>query len=175
MKRHWTATAAASGITLLLVAAGVVAAGARINTSPSVPVGLYWASRAPVEQGAYVLVCPPPSGVFDAARTRGYIGAGFCAGGYGRLMKRVAATAGDAVSVSDEGVRVNGALLPLSAPRTADRAGRPMPQYVAEPHTLTANEVLLMGEGNPKSFDARYFGPIDRAQIVGVVRPIFTW
>jgi hypothetical protein len=35
------------------------AAGARINTTKSIPVGLYWTSSAPVEKGAYVLFCPP--------------------------------------------------------------------------------------------------------------------
>ena len=32
--------------------------------------------------------------VFDEARARGYIGAGFCAGGYGYLIKRIAALRG---------------------------------------------------------------------------------
>lgn len=163
-----------SGIALLLAVASVVAAGARVNTSPSVPLGLYWTSKAAVEQGAYVLVCPPSSGVFDAARTRGYIGAGFCAGGYGRVMKRVAALAGDEVAVSDDGVRVNGALLPLSAPVAADPAGRPMPHYAIARYTLADDEVFLMGE-TALSFDGRYTGPIDRAQIVDVIRPVFTW
>jgi hypothetical protein len=40
-------------------AAGGYAAGARINTTKSIPVGLYWTSSAPVEKGAYVLFCPP--------------------------------------------------------------------------------------------------------------------
>ncbi|MES2568793.1 MAG: conjugal transfer protein TraF, partial [Verrucomicrobiota bacterium] len=42
-----------------MVGAGCYAAGARINTSKSIPVGLYWTSNSPVEKGAYVLLCPP--------------------------------------------------------------------------------------------------------------------
>ena len=76
------------------------AAGARINTTKSIPVGLYWTSSAPVEKGAYVLFCPPQAGVFDDAKARGYIGAGFCPGGYGYMMKRVLAAKDDAVTVS---------------------------------------------------------------------------
>ena len=83
--------AAVVGVAGLMLAAGAWAAGARINTTRSIPVGLYWTSSAAVEKGAYVLFCPPKLGVFDDAKGRGYIGAGFCEGGYGYLMKRVLA------------------------------------------------------------------------------------
>jgi type IV secretory pathway protease TraF len=36
-------------------------------------------------------------------------------------------------------------------------------------------EALLMSDYSPSSFDGRYFGPIPRAQIQGVVRPVLTW
>ena len=99
---------AIAGVAALLLAAGGYAAGARVNTTKSIPVGLYWTSSAPVEKGAYVLFCPPQLGVFDDAKERGYIGAGFCQGGYGYMMKRVLAAKDDAVAVADDGVRVNG-------------------------------------------------------------------
>ena len=119
---------AIAGVATLLLAVGGYAAGARVNTTKSIPVGLYWTSSAPVEKGAYVLFCPPQLGVFDDAKERGYIGAGFCLGGYGYMMKRVLAAKDDAVAVDDDGVRVNGELLPLSAPIKADKAGRPLPR-----------------------------------------------
>jgi conjugative transfer signal peptidase TraF len=78
---------------LLLTAVGY-AAGARINTTRSIPAGLYWASSAPVGKGAYVMFCPPQAAVFADARERGYIGAGVCPGGYGYLMKRILAANG---------------------------------------------------------------------------------
>jgi conjugative transfer signal peptidase TraF len=74
------AGAAIAGVGVLLLAAGGYAAGARINTTKSIPVGLYWTSSAPVEKGAYVLFCPPQVGVFADAKARGYIGAGVCPG-----------------------------------------------------------------------------------------------
>ena len=125
-----------AGVAALLLAAGGYAAGARVNTTKSIPVGLYWTSSAPVEKGAYVLFCPPQLGVFDDAKERGYIGAGFCQGGYGYMMKRVLAAKDDTVLVADDGVRVNGELLPFSAPRTADAAGRPMPRFQSDRYTL---------------------------------------
>ena len=74
---------------------------------------------------SYVIFCPPKRDVFDVAKERGYIGAGFCPGGYGYMMKRVFAAKDDVVVVADDGVRVNGELLPFSAPLKSDKAGRP--------------------------------------------------
>lgn len=166
---------ALAGAAAMAVAALAQAAGARINTTRSVPLGLYWVSDAAAEKGAYVLVCPPQGPVFDEARARGYIGAGFCAGGYGYLIKRIAATGGDAVAVSEAGVRVNGALLALSAPRAVDAGGRALPGFRRDATVLGAGEVFLMADASPTSFDARYFGPVSRGQILNVVVPLLTW
>ena len=155
------------------VACGV--SGARINTTKSIPVGLYWSSSAPVAKGTYVMFCPPHVGVFDDAKERGYIGAGFCPGGYGYMMKRVLAAKDDAVSIEDDGVRVNGALLPLSAPIKQDGAGRALPRYAAKAFTVAGSELLLMSDVSGTSFDGRYFGPVNRGQITTVLRPVITW
>ena len=80
---------AIGGAAVLALGVACYAAGARVNTTKSIPVGLYWASSAPVEKGAYVMFCPPQVGVFGDAKERGYIGGGFCPGGYGYLMKKV--------------------------------------------------------------------------------------
>jgi len=169
------AGAAIAGVAGLVLAAGAYAAGARINTTKSIPVGLYWTSGDPVEKGAYVLFCPPQVGVFTEAKARGYITAGFCPGDYGYMMKRVLAAKDDAISVADDGVRVNGELLPFSAPRKADAAGRPMPRFQSDRYTLGNAEVLLMSDVSETSFDGRYFGPVNRSQIQTVIRPVFTW
>jgi conjugative transfer signal peptidase TraF len=166
---------AIAGVSVLALGALACASGARINSTQSIPVGLYWLSSEPVEKGAYVLFCPPPIGVFEDARARGYVGAGFCPGGYGTLMKRVLAAKDDAVTITDEGVRVNGELLPHSAPIQADRNGRPLPRFPAERFTLGGSELLLMSDVSGTSFDGRYFGPIHRSQIKGVIRGVLTW
>jgi len=169
--KNITLSIAISGLSLGILGA----AGARINTTKSIPVGLYWTSSAPVEKGAYVMFCPPHIDVFDEAQERGYIGAGFCPGGYGYMMKRILAAKNDDVSVADDGVRVNGELLPFSAPRKADTAGRAMPLYKADHYTLGNTELLLMSDVSSTSFDGRYFGPVNRSQIKTVIRPVITW
>jgi conjugative transfer signal peptidase TraF len=144
---------------LLVVGAMFYVAGARINTTKSISVGLYWTSSAPIKKGAYVMFCPPPSAVFDEAQERGYIAAGLCPSGHGYMMKRILAAKGDTVSVGDDGVRVNGDLLPLSVPLKADSSGRPLPRFQADNYMLGDAEVLLMSDVSGTSFDGRYFGP----------------
>ena len=173
--QRMTAGVAIGGAGLLLLGLGCYAIGARINTTRSIPVGLYWTSSQPVEKGAYVLFCPPQVAVLAQARQRGYIGAGFCLGNYGYMMKRVVAVQNDVVAVTADGVLVNGELLPQSRPLKADQAGRLLASYPAGRFTLGTSEVLLMSSESRTSFDGRYFGPVPRAQIRAVILPVLTW
>lgn len=50
--RRFMAATAIAGSTLLVFGALCHAVGARINTSKSIPLGLYWTSSAPVEKNA---------------------------------------------------------------------------------------------------------------------------
>ena len=172
------ATAAILGSAALLLGIVSHTIGIRINTTRSIPVGLYRTSNAPVGKGAYVLFCPPQysnDDAFELARERGYIGAGFCPGGYGYMMKRVLAVGRDVVDFDVDGVRINGKLLPLSAPLAADKAGRPMPICQNCSVTLDDSQVLLMSDVSATSFDGRYFGPVKRAQIQSVITPLIIW
>lgn len=157
------------------VCGGIYAAGGRLNTSKSIDLGLYWITDAPIEKGAYVMFCPPQRQVFFDARDRGYIDAGFCPGNFGHLMKQILAAKNDTISVTAEGVTVNGQVLPYSKPFVADGIGRSLPQLSSERYTLGESELLLMSDQSPTSFDGRYFGPITRSQITAVIRPVFTW
>jgi conjugative transfer signal peptidase TraF len=173
--KGFTAGVAIGGAGMLLLGFGCSLAGARVNTTKSIPMGLYWTSSKPIEKGAYVQFCPPQVGVFAEAKKRGYINAGFCPGDYGYMMKRVLAAKDDVVAVDADGVRVNGALLPLSKPRKADKSDRPMPRYQASRYILTKTQLLLMSDVSGTSFDSRYFGPISQSQVVSVIAPVFTW
>jgi conjugative transfer signal peptidase TraF len=162
---------------ICLVAIGGIClvVGIKINTSESIPLGIYRSSEGPVKKGDYVVFCPPPNPDFDMAKNRGYLTGGLCPGGYGYMMKDVAGISGDIVAVDDDGVRVNGILLPESKPLKADPAGRPLPHFQADSYSLGRSEVLLMSDVCSLSFDGRYFGPINRLQIKTVILPVFTW
>ncbi|WP_431064753.1 conjugative transfer signal peptidase TraF [Methylotuvimicrobium sp.] len=172
--KRFTDRVARAGIAALIVSGCAYAAGVRINTTKSIPVGLYLTSNAQVAKGAYVLFCPPENEVFTMAKERGYIGGGFCPGGYGYLMKRILAAKNDIVVIDEAGVRVNGELLPFSVPRKVDSAGRALPHFQADHYRLGDDELLLMSDVSGTSFDGRYFGPVDRSQIKTVIRPVMT-
>lgn len=169
------ARTAVAGMAVLILGAGCYFSGVRVNTTRSIPLGLYWLTSDPIEKGAFVAFCPPASDVFDVARQRGYIGAGLCPGGYGLMFKQVLAAKADHIDISPRGVAVNGNALPNSTPMVRDLAGQPLPGYLASDYTLGEHEVLLMSETNGKSFDGRYFGPVSTQQIQGAIRPVFTW
>jgi conjugative transfer signal peptidase TraF len=151
------------------------ASGLRINGTHSEPVGIYWAVGKELDKGDIVFALPPAEPVFALAKERGYLGPGPSPAGTSGLIKQVAALAGDLVTIKDDGVWVNGHLLENSAPRPADEAGRPLWPYYLNDYTLGADEVLLMSDYSPASFDGRYFGPLKRTSIQSVIVPIITW
>jgi conjugative transfer signal peptidase TraF len=87
-------------IVMLLALWGTCLAGLRINGTRSFPIGLYWAvGRAP-KKGDLVFVDPPATSIFELARTRGYLDVGYSQAGSCALIKRLAAAAGDRVTIA---------------------------------------------------------------------------
>jgi conjugative transfer signal peptidase TraF len=164
-----------TGCFLLALIASAQHAGIRINTTHSYPPGLYIKTHDPIKKGALVIFCPPDTKAFQEARARGYIGPGFCPGGYEYMIKKILAAPGDHVTISDLGVTVNGTLLPNSKPMDVDLEGRPLPHLTVDIPALDVNSVLLMSDYSAKSFDARYFGVADRAMVISTVRPLWVW
>ena len=158
----------------LLLLTLVLLAGLRVNHTYSFPLGVYWAVPKAPAVGDLVMFRPPEEAVFDEALARGYIGNGGFTH-YEMMLKRLVAAGGDVISIEPEGVTVNGQPLANSKPQPLDGQQRPMPVWHLKDYRLSEGEVLLMSDYSPTSFDGRYFGPIPRAQILSVVRPIWTW
>jgi conjugative transfer signal peptidase TraF len=137
-------------------------------------VGVYWTVAKHPEKGDLVLFEPSVTPIFNLALVRGYIGPGGFRP-YECMLKRLVATGGDTVTIDAGGVTVNGRQLVNSAPCQVDLAGRPMPVCRLRRVRLSRDEVLVMSDYSPISFDSRYFGPIAWGQIQAVVRPVWTW
>jgi conjugative transfer signal peptidase TraF len=143
----------------------LVATQLTLNTSASLPPGLYWTHPVRTLTPGTLVLFPAPVAVADLAVQRGYLRPAT------PLLKPVAAGAGTTVCVTDDGVFVEGALV---APiRTIDTEGRALPRYRGCV-TLAADEVFVLGP-HPQSFDSRYFGPISRAMVQATATPIWTW
>lgn len=117
---------------------------------------------------------PPPCPVFAEAHKRGYIAASK-SNGYGLLFKRIVADTGDTVSITSEGVFVNGSLLKNSKPFPYDATGAPLPKIKLQGYTIKTDEAFFMSNHIPESFDARYFGPQKKSQINCVVKPVLVF
>jgi conjugative transfer signal peptidase TraF len=171
------------GMVLFAVIAGALcllvigyAAGLRFNFTRSLPLGLYRTVDRPVARLTYVRFCPPRNGAFALAMERGYLHTGdTCGSGYLPMLKRVAAVPGEQVHAQDDGVWVEGRRLPLSARLAADLAGRPLPRPAPARLRLASSQLWVMSDTNPRSFDSRYFGAIERSWVIEVVEPVLTW
>lgn len=166
--------AAISAMLFLGTAIMSSAAGFRVNTSGSIPLGLYRTNSAQVRVGSYVQVCPTNTVIFKEALNRGYISPGRCDGGYGYIFKKVLAAKTDTVQMTDSGMLINGRHVPFSAPLQHDAAKRPLSSGRWK-KVLSDNEFIIMTDNNPASFDSRYFGPIPRENIISVITPVLTW
>lgn len=149
-------------------------AGLRLNTTTSMPRGLYRSVGGPVTTGAWVSVCLP-SEISRFGVERSYLGAGSCLNGTEPVLKVVAAVAGDVVEVTADGVAVNGELLAHSRPLERDRGGRELAAYSAGARALAPDELWLHSPFEERSWDSRYFGPVPATCVTDVVAPLVTF
>ena len=157
----------------LLASAGWASLGFGLNLSPSAPRGLYRRVSDPLTRGVFVVACLP-STVGAFGRARGYLGLGDCPGRAQPVLKRVGAVAGDVVVLERDVISVNGA--PVVAQRIArlDSLGRPVPHVPFGSYPVGQGHVWLFGRASSRSWDSRYFGPVDVDGVRGVVRPVIT-
>ncbi len=163
---------AAVAVTLIGTLQTFDLAGLRINTSPSLPVGLYMTTSG---HGANLIEFCPASSFGSMALQRGYRSAGSCKDGGAPLLKPVIAKPGDVVDVSATGLEVNGRKVPNTAPMTADIKGRPLAAWPSGRYAVRPTEVWVASPFNSRSFDSRYFGPVSMATIREHLRPLITF
>ncbi len=145
-------------------------AGVRINTTPSLPVGLYVEADS---TSPLVEFCPAEPAA-SLAVARGYRARGNCPDGASPLLKPVVALAGDVVEISSKGISVNARPLPHSAPLVKDTEGRPLQHYPYGRYVVASGQVWVASSYNARSFDSRYYGPIATSAIRAYLRPLLT-
>jgi conjugative transfer signal peptidase TraF len=144
------------------------AADLRINTSASLPVGLYRVSS----DGGFVEFCPDDHGL---SAQRHYRAKGVCSDGAAPLLKPVIGSTADEIAMSPVGIAVNGKLLPHTAPLDHDTDGRPLVQWPSGSYTATPGTLWVASSYNARSYDSRYFGPIRESTVRARLRPLIAW
>jgi conjugative transfer signal peptidase TraF len=89
------------------------------------------------------------------------------------LLKPIVAVAGDRVVLADEGMRVNGRLLPKTAPLFRDASGRSLHPWPFGLYVVEDGAVWMASTYNRGSYDSRYMGPIKISQIRARLRPLW--
>ena len=130
------------------------------NASASSPRGLYLVVSGSPRVGD-VVVAWPPTHVAGLAEARGYLA------GRVPLVKTVTATGG--IRACASGARVFLGRRRAAIRRPADGAGRALPWWRGC-RVLAADELWLSGNGDPASFDSRYFGPVRAGCVIGRAR-----
>jgi conjugative transfer signal peptidase TraF len=133
------------------------------NGSSSIPIGLYALTNGIAARGQLAVV-RLPNATKLLARARGYLPAS------GWLIKPVVAGSGNTVCRHGQIIRISGRLRALAHRR--DTRQRLLPRWHGC-HHLTAAEVFVLSTV-PGSFDSRYFGPVERGNVIGTAIPIWT-
>ncbi|MGI9074275.1 MAG: S26 family signal peptidase [Bryobacteraceae bacterium] len=81
---------------------------------------------------------------------------------------------GDVVKLSRQGIEVNGALLPNTAPVSSDTKGRSLESWKFGRYTVHPGTIWVASSYNRRSFDSRYFGPVAITSVREHVRPLLT-
>lgn len=158
---------------LSLACAGItsVVCGIRINTSSSIPLGLYVATG---DSTAELIEFCPTEPFASQSSERGYRTPGTaCPDWAVPLLKPIVAVDGDLVTVSPDGISVNGRSLPKTAPLKFDRVGRPLQPWPFGQYRVVPGQVWVASTYSRGSYDSRYMGPIQIRQIRRRLRPLW--
>ncbi len=140
-----------------------------VNITPSLPKGLYIGSDDTVQRGDIVTYCLDIEEFVELAQERHYLGQGshLCPFGLRPLLKRVAGTAGDSVSIKDTKIYVTHshttAYTVWPSARSYDVKGRPLASVLQEGVIPHGKALLLTSYAG--GFDSRYFGLVETTSL----------
>ncbi|BCT69509.1 S26 family signal peptidase [Nitrosospira sp. NRS527] len=152
---------------------GASTAGLRINYTASAPRGL-WIERSidnPVlQRGMLVSICPPPQPVVHAIVERGLLPVGNCPDTQvAPLLKSIAAIPGDRIKLQHGSPAIiNGVPLPNTSALPS------MPAWADGEYLVQPGQIWIFSSYSKRSFDSRYFGPVDSNAVRGEATPLLT-
>ena len=143
--------------------------GVRLNTTASLPIGLYVRTSDP--NSTLIEFCPTGEKA-SMALSRGYRSPGVCPDGGEPLMKPIVAEQGDIVRVSPNGISVNSILLSNSQPRKRDTGGRALSGWPLGTYPVAKGTIWTISSFNARSFDSRYLGPVKTSSVRAHLKPL---
>lgn len=166
LSRRWTVVFLAVSLFVVVLVPTV-----RINTTPSVPLGIYF--RMPkgtsIKRGDYVFACIAPGEKAQVGLERGYLepGGWDCEVEMAPLVKRVVAVGGDTIRVDETGVYRNGIWV-ARPPVGVDSQGREM---WVDYGTFPIPEGHYWLGSDEMGYDSRYLGVFSPDLILREAQP----
>ena len=131
------------------------------NASASAPIGFYWIDQVTVSRGDTVLIRLPER-IRELVESRQYLPPNV------PLIKRVMGIEGDKICRTGQEILINNVTVVIA--QNVDVQGRKLPVWSG--CTTLGLDSFFVLQSRPKSFDGRYFGPIDRTLIIGRARKL---
>ena len=144
--------------------------GIWVNLTSSMPQGVYKSNDDKIQRNDYVLSCLPYD-IAPLAKDRGYVGYGQCPANSGLIGKKMLGLPGDLARIDQDGITINGVLLPGTAPKRFDRQGNSLPKIRID-RNLGADEYII-ATNKPQSYDSRYFGPVHSEDLKQKIEPLY--
>lgn len=155
---------------LLLLILVIFASKVVLNFTPSMKIGLYLKQKGEIKKGDIVLVC-----LSEPYKTIGlqhhYIMKGNKCAGTEPLIKKVIAIPNDKVILTDEYLKVNGQKFAYPT-YYFDSQNRPLKVF---PRGKYQQGYWLIGTNDKRSWDSRYWGFVNRDQILVKLRAFLLW
>ena len=133
------------------------------NRTGSAPQGVYWLSDEPFTKGSWVVVSAS-SAEAQWAEEQGFVGRNW------PVLKQIAGLPSDEICRTGLEVSINGK--PVATARERDSMGRALPVWDGCVF-LQADQFFLLNP-HADSLDGRYFGAMERSDLVGVARSLMT-
>ena len=160
----------------IIILIGIVIAllGFRLVLQESMPKGIYKrVSGTPEIENPVIIKLSAVWSEYSLAR--GYVEPHVFEDREQNAVKWLVGAEGDLVSIKQEGVRVNGKLLALSAQRQKDSKGRLMPDFHMEERKLGEGEYVVLSHLLERGFDSRYYGVLTSENILSKARIAYTF
>lgn len=138
------------------------------NHTPSVPLGFYWLNNEPEEDQftrGELIVFNVPDAFKALVFSRGWLNPGES------FLKPIAAQSGDFVCTKAGFVRVN----QVSYGRILNHDSKGRPLTVFDYCGIVNPDQFFVFVNHEKSFDSRYYGPIDFNNIIATAKPLWTY
>ena len=155
--------------------AGMVLCGVRVNLTGSMPIGIYVPSQDQTyHRNDWVAVCLPKL-LSTQGLQNGYLMAGNCQDTNAMpVLKQLIALPGDTVEVTPTSIIVNEKSYPAKI-QTQDHRGHLIKIQSKLGVKTIINNYWLYGSASDRSWDSRYYGGVERTNIIGIYRPFLVF